>query len=90
MFCTKSCGDKKRKVAGVGWGSMAVLDRAVKEGLPEEGASKKASGTEGTSHAYIQGKCIPGRGNSHCKGHKAEACLGISRNRKGAGVTRAD
>lgn len=57
---------------------MAVLDRAVKEGLPEEGASKKASGTEGTSHAYIQGKCIPGRGNSHCKGPETGlylACL---------------
>ena len=25
----------------MGWGSMAILDRVVKEGLPEEGASKQ-------------------------------------------------
>lgn len=74
-----------RKESAQGRGDFCNLKQVVEEGLTKELMSEQRSeGKEGGNCVYISMKCIPGRGDSQCKGPGVgwswlpmQPCLGL-------------
>lgn len=81
--CT--CKGKQGKRAPKAGEIFATLKQVVEEGLTKELMSEQRSeGKEGGNCVYISMKCIPGRGDSQCKGPGVgwswlpmQPCLGL-------------
>lgn len=64
---------------------VAISDRVIREGLPQNQASEQRPGeSEGNHHAYFWKESIPGKRKSKCEDPEAKLCLACQWSRKEA------
>lgn len=82
VVCQMLISTMEKNFVALGCG-LFLFCYVLREGLPDKVSYKQApKGSEGTSHANIWEKIIPGREKSTCKGPETEVCgyvLGTTR-----------